>query len=92
MADQEKYNVVARENIEVRIDADQLGRADDGRSGLLKHFSRESVFDFFAVLDATAGKMPAGAIAMANEKNARIFIDDDALSTERDDIGTIEEK
>ena len=39
-----------------------------------------AVFDFFAALHAAARKMPAGAIAVANEKHARRFIDNDALT------------
>jgi hypothetical protein len=45
------------------------------------------VIDFLAPFDATAGKMPAWPIAMPDEQNAGRFVDDDALDTQRDEVG-----
>lgn len=92
MADQEQNDMVAWKNIEVRIDSDQFRRPGDDRAGFFQYFAIESIFDFFAVLDASTGKMPTRAIAVANEEHARVFIDDDPLGTQRDDVGPIEEK
>jgi hypothetical protein len=41
------------------------------------------------MFDAAAREVPAGSIAVANEKDARIFIDDEALNSQRHEIGAL---
>lgn len=86
MANQEKNDVIAGEHIEMRIDSEELWRAGDDRARFFQNFARERVFDFFAMLDTAAGKMPARAIAVANEKHARCFVDNEPLRAESHDL------
>ncbi len=81
--------MVTRIDVEMRVYADKARRLQNDDACLFEHFALQSFFNFFATLDATAWKVPAGAVAVANEEYTRRFVDDDALDTERHDILTL---
>ena len=52
--------LIARKQVEIGVDPEQLRRPGQGDPGLLQQFATQSCVDRFAKLDAAAGKLPAG--------------------------------
>ena len=79
--------MIAGEDAEVGIDAEQLRIAGESHTGLLVQLAAQRRLRRLHAFDAAAGKMPAGMIGVANKQNAAVGIDHGALRTHGQSTG-----
>ena len=83
MPNNEEGYVVARQDMEIGVDAEQLRFAGNEHARLLFHLPRQRLLDRLAPLYAPAGEVPAGPVGMANEQHAVRRVDHYPLRAER---------
>ena len=76
-------DMVARRHMDVVEQPVQLQRRLDLDAGFLGHLADQRMLAGFARLDAAAGKMPAGRIAVLDQQHAALLVERDAAHAER---------
>jgi hypothetical protein len=85
--DDKKRHVIAREGLEVGVNAKQARRFSRHNAGLFLKLSRQGLFYRLVSFDTAARKVPAGAIAMPDQEHTRGSVDNNALYSKRYDVG-----
>jgi hypothetical protein len=83
LSDNEHRDVVARQRGKIRENPVQLRAPLHDDAGLLEKLARKSCLSCFPPFDATAREVPAGPIAVANQQDAIVIVDDDSLRPQR---------
>lgn len=80
--DGKQNDVISREGIEVRVDAEQARFLFERDARLLVEFPCDCGLQRFSAFNAATGKMPAGTVAVAYQKHLALAVGDDSLCTE----------